>query len=145
MIGQYLQKNRLKNGIQSKELAQKIDVSKTQISRYETDRSTPPIKKLIEIKPILNLNLNDLNNIKREKTVKGKNLGEKLKNIRLENNLTQDEFANVFNLTKYKIHSYENGIAIPNINTLIEISNKYKIPIETLLENEIEVQKDRLK
>ncbi|SDD11592.1 helix-turn-helix domain-containing protein [Peptococcus niger] len=145
MIGDYLQENRLKNGIQSKELAKIIDVSKTQISRYETNRSTPPIKKLIELKPILKLNLNDINNINEQKNLKGHNLGEKLKNVRLKNNLTQEEFAQKFNLTKYKIHSYENNIATPNINTLIAISNEYKIPIETFLENEIQVYEDRLK
>lgn len=145
MIGEYLQENRLKNGIQSKELAKKIDVSKTQISRYETDRSTPPIKKLIEIKIALNLNLNELNHINNNKKISGKTLGEKIKNIRLENNLTQDEFAKLFNLNLANISAYENDISKPTIYTLIKISNKYKIPIETFLENEIEVQKDRLK
>ncbi|MDU7244579.1 MAG: helix-turn-helix transcriptional regulator [Clostridiales bacterium] len=145
MIGEYLQENRLKNGIQSKELAKKIDVSKTQISRYETDRSTPPIKKLIEIKIILNLNLNELNHINNNKKIPGKTLGEKIKNIRLENNLTQDEFAKLFNLNLANISAYENDISKPTIYTLIKISNKYKIPIETFLENEIKVQKDRLK
>ncbi len=145
MIGEYLQENRLKNGIQSKELAKKIDVSKTQISRYETDRSTPPIQKLIEIKIALNLNLNELNHINNNKKISGKTLGEKIKNIRLENNLTQDEFAKLFNLNLANISTYENDISRPTIYTLIKISNKYKIPIETFLENEIKVQKDRLK
>lgn len=145
MIGEYLQENRLKNGIQSKELAKKIDVSKTQISRYETDRSTPPIKKLIEIKIALNLNLNELNHINNNKKISGKTLGEKIKKIRLENNLTQDEFAKLFNLNLANISAYENDISKPTIYTLIKISNKYKIPIETFLENEIKVQKDRLK
>lgn len=42
------------------------------------------------------------------------NIGARIKNMRLKNNLTQDELALRINTTKQTIHKYENGI-ITNI------------------------------
>lgn len=42
------------------------------------------------------------------------NIGQRIKNMRLKNNLTQDELALCINTTKQTIHKYENGI-ITNI------------------------------
>lgn len=42
------------------------------------------------------------------------NIGQRIKNMRLKNNLTQDELALRINTTKQTIHKYENGI-ITNI------------------------------
>lgn len=42
------------------------------------------------------------------------NIGQRIKSMRLKNNLTQDELALRINTTKQTIHKYENGI-ITNI------------------------------
>ena len=49
------------------------------------------------------------------------NLGTRLRNLRLENELTQEELANRSELTKGYISQLENNLASPSISTLEDI------------------------
>ena len=50
-------------------------------------------------------------------------LCEKLKQIRKENNLTQQQLADELCLSRTVITKYERGHKVPNLDTLILISN----------------------
>lgn len=50
-----------------------------------------------------------------------KNIGEKIRSLRLENGLTQEELANRSELTKGFISQLENNLANPSITTLEDI------------------------
>ena len=49
------------------------------------------------------------------------NLGERIKSLRLENDLTQEELANRSELSKGFISQLENNLASPSISTLEDI------------------------
>ena len=49
------------------------------------------------------------------------NLGDRLRNLRLENELTQEELANRSELSKGFISQLENNLASPSISTLEDI------------------------
>ena len=56
-------------------------------------------------------------------------LCEKLKQIRKENNLTQQQLADELCLSRTVITKYERGHRVPNLDTLILISNYFKTSI----------------
>ena len=58
---------------------------------------------------------------------------EKLKALRLENGLTQDELGEKLSLSRTSISNYEHGKFEPDINTIIAISDLFKISIDELL------------
>ena len=58
---------------------------------------------------------------------------EKLKALRLKNGLTQDELGEKLYLSRTSISYYEQGKFEPDINTIIAISDLFKISIDELL------------
>lgn len=61
------------------------------------------------------------------------NTKDVLKNIRVKNNLTQDEMAEKLFVTRQAVSRWENGDSIPNIETLKQISAAFDVSINTLL------------
>ncbi len=56
-----------------------------------------------------------------------------LKEIRMKNNLTQDEMAEKLAVTRQAVSRWETGDSTPNIETLKQISKDFDISINTLL------------
>lgn len=56
-----------------------------------------------------------------------------LKEIRMKNNLTQNEMAEKLAVTRQAVSRWENGDSTPNIETLKQISKDFNISINTLL------------
>ena len=56
-----------------------------------------------------------------------------LKEIRMKNNLTQDEMAENLAVTRQAVSRWETGDSTPNIETLKQISKDFDISINTLL------------
>lgn len=61
------------------------------------------------------------------------NTSEVLKNIRINNKLTQDEMAAKLFVTRQAISRWETGETVPNTDTLKLISKTFDISINTLL------------
>nr|DAE90089.1 MAG TPA: Repressor protein CI [Caudoviricetes sp.] len=58
---------------------------------------------------------------------------KKLKELRIKNNLTQTDLGEKIYLSRTTISKYEQGKMEPNIDTIIELSNIFKISIDELL------------
>lgn len=58
---------------------------------------------------------------------------EKLKALRIKHKLTQEELGEKLYLSRTSISSYEIGNNEPNIETIIAISDLFKISIDELL------------
>ncbi|WP_105956607.1 helix-turn-helix domain-containing protein [Apilactobacillus quenuiae] len=63
--------------------------------------------------------------------------GERLKVARNKKNLTQDNAAIIFKVSRKTISSWENENSYPDINSLIQISNFYHISLDTLLKEDV--------
>lgn len=61
------------------------------------------------------------------------NTKDVLKDLRVKNNLTQDEMAEKLSVTRQAVSRWENGDSIPNIETLKQISITFNVSINTLL------------
>jgi len=59
--------------------------------------------------------------------------GNKLKTLRLQHNLTQNELAQKLDVTKSVISAYETGIRTPSYDILINIAGIFKVTTDYLL------------
>ena len=59
--------------------------------------------------------------------------GKRLKTLRTEADLTQQQLGDKLSLTKASICSYENGTRMASIETLIDIANLFKVDIDYLV------------
>lgn len=64
-------------------------------------------------------------------------IGKFILKIRKENNLTQQAFADMFGVTYQAVSKWENGKNIPDILILKDISKKFNIDINDLLDGEV--------
>ena len=62
--------------------------------------------------------------------------GDRLKNARTELNLTQEQVANDFFITRQTISSWENEKTYPDIASLIKLSDYYHISLDVLLKED---------
>jgi len=61
------------------------------------------------------------------------NIGNKIKEYRLHNKWTQEELGEILNVSRSTVSSWEVGRNYPDIKTLIEISDLFKVSVDTLL------------
>lgn len=59
-------------------------------------------------------------------------LANNLKKLREENNLTQMEFAKLFDVDRSTVSKWERGIYVPSVITLAKVATFFNIPIEDL-------------
>ena len=75
------------------------------------------------------------------------NLGEKLKQLRKDNNLTQTELSDELKVSKSTITKWENNTLVPSNDNLEELSKLYKIDSEELInlfKNDIKEKKNKI-
>lgn len=63
-------------------------------------------------------------------------LGEKIKQLRISNNMTQDELAKKCYVTRTAVSKWENDNGLPNLESLILISECFNISIDKLLKDD---------
>jgi len=66
-------------------------------------------------------------------------IGENIKKLRQVKNLTQQAFADLFDVSRGNISSYEEKRAEPKIETIIKIAKFFSIPIGPLIEKNLTV------
>ena len=73
----------------------------------------------------------------------GKKVGQLIKDLRKKHNLTQADLAKKYGVTYQAVSKWENGINLPDIALLKEISNDFDIDIKDILEGEIKTNKKK--
>lgn len=64
--------------------------------------------------------------------------GEKLANLRKENNLTQEQLAALLKVSRQAISKWESNITFPETEKLIKISQLFSCSLDYLLKDEME-------
>ena len=67
------------------------------------------------------------------------NIGEQICNLRKDNNLSQDDFANIFQVSRQTVSNWENGKSYPDLETIIKISDYFKLSVDELLKKNTDV------
>ena len=66
-----------------------------------------------------------------------KKIGSLIKKIRIDNNLTQKEFALKYNVSFQAVSKWERGYNLPDIYLLKQIADDFNININDLLDGKI--------
>lgn len=69
-------------------------------------------------------------------------INKKLKEKRLEANLTQQELADILHVSRQTISSWEVGRTYPDLDLLVALSELYSTPLDDLLKEDSEMIKD---
>lgn len=64
------------------------------------------------------------------------NIGEKIKNAREEKNLTQTEVSESLMVSRQTISNWENGKSLPDILSVIRMSDLYQMSLDELLKGD---------
>ena len=68
-------------------------------------------------------------------------LGEKIKSMRQQASLSQEQLAEKLNVSRQAITKWETGKGIPDIANLIAISDEFNISLDELIKDDITVKK----
>lgn len=69
-------------------------------------------------------------------------LGKQIKMYRLENKLSQEELANRIYVSRQTISNWENDKSYPDINSLVLLSEVFKVSLDKLIKGDVDVMKD---
>ena len=134
-----------------KELSKIFNVDRSVISKWEIDSVTIPLKQLNNYANYFNVSLDyltGLSNIKENtKTIKKldkQKIGQNIKQVRKENNLTLRALAKELNTTSSTISAYETGKTLILTAFAYQIAKKYNISLDWLLgkSNNKSIKKD---
>lgn len=64
-------------------------------------------------------------------------LGNRLKELRIKNNMTQVELGKLINVTKVSICCYEKNIRMPSLETLEDLSNVFGVKCDFFLGKDV--------
>ncbi len=65
-----------------------------------------------------------------------------IKYLRNKKNISQQNLADIFDISRGQLASYEDNRAEPNMDTLIKLSDYFKLPIDTLVKHDITKSKE---
>lgn len=71
-------------------------------------------------------------------------IGEKIEKLRKEQNLTQEQFAEVLHVSRQSVSKWELNTAYPDTEKLIRISKLFDCSLDYLLKDEIEQMDENL-
>lgn len=63
-------------------------------------------------------------------------IGKQILDIRKKQNITQEEFGKLFHVTRQTVSNWENEKSYPDLQTLVTISDLFKISLDTLLKGD---------
>ncbi|WP_339061608.1 helix-turn-helix transcriptional regulator [Fusobacterium polymorphum] len=155
-IGNFIKNKRKELNLTLKDIADKLEISESLISRYESGNVKKiGMDKLIPLSEILQIDINELlNNInfsrkKKKVTLKEIEIAKRLKKLRTENNLSLRKVADFLNITSSTVLKYENAnITNIPIDNITELAKIYKVTPSHILglddydENKIHLSKE---
>ena len=65
------------------------------------------------------------------------NIGAKIIEIRKKRNMTQEDFAKIFHVTRQTVSNWENQKSYPDLQTLVQISDEFDVPLDTMLKEDV--------
>lgn len=69
------------------------------------------------------------------------NIGSQILAIRKEQQLTQEKFGELFHVTRQTVSNWENEKSYPDLQILIDISDRFELSLDTLLKGDSKMVK----
>lgn len=127
-------------GIPKRRLAEFLSINYSTYCDYENENVLIPLKHLNTICNYFNVSIDYIFNFNSERQYKDnrkdidmKLLSERLKKLRKNRNIKQQELANCLNIGNGTISGYENSKYLITTHALYDICKKYKISADYLL------------
>lgn len=68
-------------------------------------------------------------------------IGNSIAHIRKEQGMTQEEFASIFSVTRQTISNWEKEKSYPDLQTLVDMSNRFDISLDCMLKEDVDMVK----
>lgn len=137
-ISEKIKEIRQQNGLSQGKLSELLELPRYIIANWEQGRSLPSVEDVMRISEKLDCSIDYLlgkenaDFVVVESTPIKKSL-TKLKELRIENGYTQKELALKINTSNKNVWAWENGIATPDIDTLIMLAQVFDVSIDFLV------------
>ncbi len=125
--------------LSQKDVADILKVTQQNYSLWETEDKIIPIRHLnnfcnyFKVSMDYIVGLTNIRSYKNQNDILNKKVvGKRIKEIRVKNNLTQEQLANILNTSHSTISAYENGKTLLLVAFAYEIAKKYKVSIDWL-------------
>ena len=97
--------------------------------------------KLLFIRQNFLYNPSEKQNRLEEQEQSNMNIGTQILKIRKEKGLTQEEFGKIFHVTRQTVSNWENEKSYPDLQILIDISNRFDISLDVLIKEDVKMVK----
>ncbi len=125
--------------ISQKEMANILGVTRSAYSLWELGINIIPLKPLVTYANYFNYSIDyvlGLTNDRRKNNITPvldlKVLGNNIKNLRIKNELSQENLANILGVTQACIVRYEKGLVCISTSNLYKLSKEFKVSINYL-------------
>lgn len=120
----------IKNKTQE-DVASEIGITQGAVGNYESGRREPSLEEVIKFAILFSVSIDDL--LVKDLRPAGTVLGKNLRYLRRSVNTKGKEIAKVFGVSPSIYSRYENGLAQPDMDGLIAISEFFGVAIDDLL------------
>lgn len=134
--------NKLKDIREDHDMSQKdiskiLNVNRSTYSLWELGINIMPFKYLVCFSNFFNVSIDYIFGLTKNKTIKLNNLefnniGHNMKRIRLDNNLSQENIANILGVTQACINRYEKGLICVSTISIYTFIKYFKISVYEL-------------
>lgn len=118
---------REEKGLTQKELADILKLSASSIAMYESGKRDPDTSTIKSLAVLFNCNTDFLLGLSNYRDV------SKLRMVRVESGLSQDEVAKNLGISRDTLSKYETGELEPNVDTLVKLANMYHVSLDYLV------------
>lgn len=134
-FGDRFKEQRQKKGLTQQEVADIFHINRSSISRYEKNQQVPEVQLLQKICDFFEVSIDYLvnGNENNSEPIKDSLFGKRLKQLRLENHLKQEELAQKIHSSKANISRYESNSVEPSLKTLNELAELFDVSVDYLL------------
>ena len=129
------------NDLNQIEMAKILNVKRSTYSLWELGINSIPLKSLIDYSNYFHLNIDYILRLTNTKIIKDKEIkldlkvvGNNIKKIRNEHNLSQENIAKLLRISQPAVNKYEKGKSAIPIDNLYILSKEFNISIDQLIE-----------
>ena len=128
-----LKKVRIYVDLKQREVAEILGVSRNSYNMWERENDIIPLRQLDKFCALFHVSLDyvlgfsEVWEYPNSRGIDSQLLAKRIKRIRRENDVTQDELANILNITRSSISKYENGINLALTSYIIGFCKHFHV------------------
>lgn len=142
-IGRKIKNCRIEKNMTQLELGKKLGISPSTIGMYEQDRREPDANTIVKFATVFNVSTDYLlgyvakqDVIITHASIEKIDMAARIRKLRLQKGLTQEELGNSINVQKAAISKYEIGRAVPSVDILIKLADLFGVSADYILGRE---------